>query len=148
MRAIIGGWHGKSPRLWLVSRDGLAVNADEHGDPSVGALNGLIRVLAYEHPDLRTTLVDLDPDDTVTPLTTELGLASGDDVIAWRGENRYAQRLSRATLGAAKQERVVRPDGAYILTGGLGGIGLVVARWLVDNGAARVVLNGRVRAVR
>ena len=142
VRAIIGGWHGKSPRLWVVSRDGVAVNADEHGDPSVAALTGLIRVLAYEHPDLRTTLVDL-PDDTVTPLTTELGLASGDDVIAWRGENRYAQRLSRATLGPAKQERVVRRDGAYILTGGLGGIGLAVTRWLVDNGAARVILNGR-----
>ena len=34
-------------------------------------------------------------------------------------------------------------DGAYILTGGLGGIGLAVARWLVDNGAGRVILNGR-----
>ena len=27
---------------------------------------------------------------------------------------------------------VVRPDGSYVVTGGLGGIGLVVARWLVD----------------
>ena len=34
-------------------------------------------------------------------------------------------------------------DGAYIVTGGLGGIGMVVARWLVDSGAGRVVLNGR-----
>lgn len=39
--------------------------------------------------------------------------------------------------------RVVRPDGAYVVTGGLGGLGLLVARWLSDSGAARVVLNGR-----
>ena len=129
-----------------MSREGLAVNDGEPGDPSISALTGLIRVLAYEHPDLRATLVDL-PDDTVASLTTELGLASGDDVVAWRGENRYVKRLSRATLGTAKPNTVVRPDGAYILTGGLGGIGLAMARWLVDSGAGRVVLNGRSEAV-
>ena len=56
VRAMVGGWHGKSPRLWLVTRNGLAVNADEAGDPAIGALRGLVRVLAYEHPDLHTTL--------------------------------------------------------------------------------------------
>ena len=66
VRTILTGWHGKSPRLWLVSRDGLAVDDGEPGDPSISALTGLIRVLAYEHPDLRTTLVDL-AGDTVTP---------------------------------------------------------------------------------
>jgi phthiocerol/phenolphthiocerol synthesis type-I polyketide synthase D len=141
VRTIIGGWHGKSPRLWVVSRNGLAVDAQERGDPSIGALTGLIRVLAYEHPDLRTTLVDL-PDNAVAPLTTELGLAAGDDVIAWRGDNRYARRLSRATLGNGRHE-VIRRDGSYVLTGGLGGLGLVVAKWLVDGGAGRVVLNSR-----
>ncbi|MBV8180917.1 MAG: SDR family NAD(P)-dependent oxidoreductase, partial [Mycobacterium sp.] len=145
VRAVISGWHGKAPRLWLVSRNGLSVNAGEPGDPSIAALTGLIRVLAYEHPDLRATLVDLEG-DALAPLITELGSAlggTGDDVIAWRGENRYSQRLSRATLDAAQRDPVVRRDGAYILTGGLGGLGLVVARWLVGGGAGRVVLNGR-----
>ena len=53
------------------------------------------------------------------------------------------QRLSRATLGARRGDPVVRRDGSYILTGGLGGVGIFVARWLVDSGAGRVVLNGR-----
>src|SRR6202000_139530 len=141
VRTILTGWHGKPPRLWVVSRDGLAVNDGESGDPSVSALTGLIRVLAYEHPDLRTTLVDL-PGDAVSSLSTEFGLA-GDDVIAWRGEKRYAKRLSRAMLPTAKTDTVVRPDGSYIITGGLRGLGLAIARWLVDSGAGRVVLNGR-----
>ena len=144
VRVLVGGWHGKSPRLWLVARNGLAVNGDEPGDPALGALKGLVRVLAYEHPDLRATLVDLDTaDDALAPLLAELGLACNDDVIAWRGQNRYVERLSRAKLGAGEQGPVVRPNGAYVVTGGLGGIGLVVARWLVDSGAGRVVLNGR-----
>ena len=73
VRAVIGGWHGKSPRLWLVSRNGLAVNPDEPGDPSIGALTGLIRVLAYEHPDLRTTLVDF-ADDTAGTVDHRAGV--------------------------------------------------------------------------
>ena len=143
-RAVVGGSDGKSPRLWLVTRNGLVVGGDESGDPAIGALNGLIRVLAFEHPDLRAALVDLDTaDDVVARLTTELRSSGSDDVIAWRGQRRYVQRLSRATLGARGGDPVVRRDGSYILTGGLGGVGMVVARWLVDSGAGRVVLNGR-----
>jgi phthiocerol/phenolphthiocerol synthesis type-I polyketide synthase D len=144
VRAITGGWHGKPPRLWLVSRGGLVVDGDEFGNPGVGSLRGLIRVLAYEHPDLRTTLLDLDADsDAVAALTAELESSGGDDVIARRGERRYVERLSRATVPEHGQNPVVRSDGSYIVTGGLGGIGLTVVRWLVDSGAGRLVLNGR-----
>jgi phthiocerol/phenolphthiocerol synthesis type-I polyketide synthase D len=145
VRAIVGGWHGTSPRLWLVARNGLTAAPGEPGDPTIVALKGLVRVLAYEHPDLRATLVDLDGsgEDGLVALSTELGLAGSDDVVAWRQGRRWAERLSRATLVAATPEPVVRPDGAYLITGGLGGIGLVVARRLVDRGAGRVVLSGR-----
>ena len=149
VRAVISGWHGRSPRLWLVTPGGLAVH-DEPGQPAIGALQGLVRVLAYEHPDLRATLIDLDASgDPVATLTTELESRGGglnfDDVIAWRNEHRYVAQLCRATPepepvpGAV----VVREGASYIVTGGLGGLGLVVARWLVDGGAGRVVLNGR-----
>ncbi len=146
VRAIIGGWHGQSPRLWLVTRGGLAVH-DEPGQPGIGALKGLVRVLAYEHPELRTTLVDLDiTRDPVAALNAELGSPvadSIDDVVAWRGEQRCVEELSRPTLGEPTRDEVVRSGASYIVTGGLGGLGLVVARWLVDSGAGRVVLNGR-----
>ncbi len=143
VRAIVGGWHGKPPQLWLVTRDGLSVLAGEPGDPAAVALKGLVRVLAYEHPDLHTTLVDLDSAADPSVLLAELGGGGTDDIIAWRGGQRFVERLSRAKLGAAGPAPLVRSDGAYIVTGGLGGIGLVVARWLVAHGAARIVLNGR-----
>ena len=43
----------------------------------------------------------------------------------------------------ASRDAVVRADGSYIVTGGLGGLGTVVTRWLVERGAGRLVLNGR-----
>ncbi|BBX72827.1 type I polyketide synthase [Mycobacterium shinjukuense] len=144
VRAIVGGWHGRLPRLWLVTGGGLAVHDDEPGAPATAALTGLVRVLTYEHPDLRTTLIDLDlTRDPVAALTTELHTCGGDDVIAWRGGRRFVQKLSRATLGARRRDPVIRRGASYVVTGGLGGLGLVVARWLVDGGAGRLVLNGR-----
>jgi phthiocerol/phenolphthiocerol synthesis type-I polyketide synthase D len=107
-------------------------------------LKGLVRVLTYEHPDLRTTLLDLDvTQDPLAALSAELDNSGGDDVIAWRGEHRFVEQLCRATLDVRKGHPVVRPGASYVVTGGLGGLGLVVARWLVDRGAGRVVLNGR-----
>jgi phthiocerol/phenolphthiocerol synthesis type-I polyketide synthase D len=152
-RAAVDGWHEKSPRLWLITRNGLAVHGDEPGDPAVGALKGLIRnwrfpgeaarVLAGE-PDLGATLVDLDcADDVVAAVLSELQSPASDDVIARRAELRYVERLSRATLDAGEQDAVVRADGSYIITGGLGGLGMVVVRWLVERGAGRLILNGR-----
>jgi phthiocerol/phenolphthiocerol synthesis type-I polyketide synthase D len=152
-RAAVDGWHGKSPRLWLVTRNGLSVHGDEPGDPAIGALKGLIRnwrfpgeaarVLAGE-PDLGATLVDLDStDDVVAAVMSELESPPSDDVVALRKGRRYAERLSRAALDAGEPHAIVHADGSYIVTGGLGGLGMVVTRWLVASGAGRLVLNGR-----
>jgi phthiocerol/phenolphthiocerol synthesis type-I polyketide synthase D len=154
--AVVDGGKGNPPRLWLVTRGGLSVHDDEPGDPAIGALKGLIRnwrfpgeaarVLAGE-PDLGTTLVDLgkadDPESLIAAFITELGSPAGDDVVAWREDGRYVERLSRATLDADHREAVIRVDGSYIVTGGKGGLGTVVTRWLVERGAGRIVLNGR-----
>ena len=151
--AAVDGWKGNSPRLWLVTRDGLSVHDNEPGDPAIGALKGLIRnwrfpgeaarVLAGE-PDLGATLLDVgSAGDLVAALTNELAASTGDDVVALREDGRYVERLVRATLDGGHHEAVVRADGAYIITGGLGGLGTVVTRWLVERGAGRIVLNGR-----
>ena len=154
--AIIDSWPGKLPRLWVITRDGLSVRDDEPGDPAIGALKGLIRnwrfpgeaarVLAGE-PDFGAALVDLDGSldlhNVVTSLLSELQSSAADDVIAWREGSRYVERLCRASLDGSHQDATVRADGSYIVTGGLGGLGTVVTRWLVERGAGRLVLNGR-----
>ena len=132
---------GRAPRVWLVTRNGIGVGADESGSPTVGALEGLVRVMAYEHPALRVTLVDLDGDDDA-PLVAELAADSRDDIVAWRAGARHVRRLRRAPL-AAPSVTPVAAGAAYIVTGGLGGLGTLMARHLLDAGAGRVVLNGR-----
>jgi phthiocerol/phenolphthiocerol synthesis type-I polyketide synthase D len=150
--AAVDGWKGTSPRLWLVTRGGLSVHDDEPGDPAIGALKGLIRnwrfpgeaarVLAGE-PDLDATLLDVGSEDFIAALTDELAASTGDDVVALREDGRYVERLVRAALDGGPHDAVVRTDGSYIITGGLGGLGTVVTRWLVERGAGRIVLSGR-----
>lgn len=50
----------------------------------------------------------------------------------------------RPTLTPSRDDSfMVRPDGAYLITGGLGGFGLATARWLVEHGARSLILVGR-----
>ncbi|MEV4732654.1 SDR family NAD(P)-dependent oxidoreductase [Saccharopolyspora sp. NPDC049426] len=128
-------------RLWLVTQDAVAVRDGEPGAPGAAFLRGLVRVLAFEHPELHVTHLDLDP-SSAGALMTELDAGPPDDEVAWREGTRYAARLVRAEIPETAGVPAVR-DGAYAITGGLGGLGLLVARWLSERGASRVVLCGR-----
>ncbi|SDM31339.1 type I polyketide synthase [Allokutzneria albata] len=130
-------------RLWLLTFDAASVNGTAR-DPGPAALRGLVRVLAYEHPEMSATWLDLPSDSAATNLVTELAADAPDDEVAWRDGKRYAARLRQVSgLDRASWQPPVRSDGGYVVTGGLGGLGLTIARWLADNGAAKVVLNGR-----
>jgi NADPH:quinone reductase-like Zn-dependent oxidoreductase/acyl carrier protein len=43
----------------------------------------------------------------------------------------------------SRREKALNPDGSYLVTGGLGGLGLLVARWMSEQGAKHLVLTGR-----
>ena len=57
---------------------------------------------------------------------------------------RAARHIGKIVFTTAPLTRgSLRPDRTYLVTGGLGGIGCLVARWLADRGAGAIVLNGR-----
>ncbi|MFC9255609.1 SDR family NAD(P)-dependent oxidoreductase [Amycolatopsis thailandensis] len=135
------------PRLWLVSAGASAIEAGECGDPGQAWLRGLVRVLAFEHPELRASQVDFDAEQVPARLwagrlVAEIRAEAPDDEIAWREGVRYTRVLDRPELGGPGDKPVVR-EGAYVITGGLGGLGLVAADWLAKRGATRLVLSGR-----
>ncbi len=144
------GWVPGS-RLWLVTRGGQAVTEPATHRVSVeqAALWGAARIVAEEHPDLWGGLVDLDPDapDAVNAalLVGEIksAPASGQHQITVRSGGRYVPRLVPAGQGLACANVAWRPDAAYLVTGGLGGVGLHIARAMAANGARRLILLGR-----
>ncbi|MEV8373915.1 type I polyketide synthase [Kribbella sp. NPDC056861] len=133
------------PRLWFVTRGGQVALPGATVDPLHTALWGLGRVVRYEIPDLRCSMLDLPKSPStadVAALCAEVLANDLEDEIALRDGVRYAARLAPGQLpdeGASP----VREDATYLVVGGLGGVGLLTARWLVEQGARHVVLTSR-----
>lgn len=130
------------PRLWLVTHRTQAVRRDEPVVPTHAPVWGLGRTLGYEHPQLRCTLVDLGEADDVDALVDEVLARTDETEVALRPHGRHVGRLVRDALAASKAVPV-RTDATYLVTGGLGGLGLSVATWLAEQGASHLVLTSR-----
>jgi acyl transferase domain-containing protein/acyl carrier protein len=134
-----------SPRVWLLTCG--SQDLDEHpagGNPFQAMLWGFGRSISLQWPDLWGGLHDVSttPDRReIARLVDEL-LCHSFDQVAWRGEEAWIPSLRRQTQ--AKAARInLKPDGAYLVTGGWGAIGLRVGKWLAKRGARLVVLTGR-----
>jgi hypothetical protein len=92
---------------------------------------GLARTIAAEHPSLRMTCIDLDESnetDQISSLLQELEGEDKENQIAVRLGKRYVARLTRKKMQMLETPGGVttriRGDGSYLITGGLGGLGL------------------------
>ncbi|MGO9606246.1 MAG: beta-ketoacyl synthase N-terminal-like domain-containing protein [Candidatus Binataceae bacterium] len=139
-----------SPRLWMITRGAQPAGEETLPvDTAQAPLWGLGRVIAQEHPILWGGLMDLEPEvsvleDIAEQLWKEISDPDGEDQIAFRKGRRYAGRLVRKPRSAAQEAPFSwRSDGSYLITGGLGDLGLSVARWMVEQGARRLILLGR-----
>jgi acyl transferase domain-containing protein/acyl-CoA synthetase (AMP-forming)/AMP-acid ligase II/acyl carrier protein len=130
------------PRLWIVTRGGVVVRSGERPALAHAGLWGLGAAIAAEHPELWGGLVDLDPSRDDTDAIAAHVIAGGEPHVALRDGRRHGLRLRRDAVAATPPPRL-RRDATYLVTGGLGGIGLAVARWLASCGARRLVLVGR-----
>ncbi|MEM8993864.1 MAG: acyltransferase domain-containing protein [Acidobacteriota bacterium] len=133
--------------LVLVTSGAQAVVPGDTLPGLVGApLWGLSRVLVQEMPDLPCTVLDVDPasdaETLAAELLEELRGWEGEDQLARRAGVRYGRRLN-ADLPAEGPAPSLDARADYVITGGLGGLGLQVARRLVDLGARRLILCGR-----
>lgn len=137
-----------APRLVLLTRGAVAaVDQQKTHRPAGHTLWGLGRVVALEHPEAWGGVVDLDPDgeDDLAVVADALLSTAEEDQQAVRGRERYVARLRRLPATAVPRTAPARPvrSGTVLITGGFGGIGVVLARWLAAAGAERLVLAGR-----
>ncbi len=136
----------EKPRVWLVTRGCQAVDGGACRAPVHAAVWGLGRIIALEHPEIWGGLVDLDPAPGAEEIALLASVVSGgseEDQLALRCGVRYVARLVRSGAPAAQAPIALRADATYLITGGLGGLGLHVARWMVERGARHLVLVGR-----
>ncbi|HKV32965.1 MAG TPA: KR domain-containing protein, partial [Pyrinomonadaceae bacterium] len=148
MQAVAQSDTGEQTRVWLVSQGARAVKGETRIAIAQSPLWGLGRTVAQEMPQLFGGLIDLeggiDASQSAQLLHGELSASTEERQIAFRQERRFVWRLVRRPEHQ-REERVLkfRTDASYLITGGLGALGLQVARWMVQQGARRLILMGR-----
>ena len=135
----------QAAKLWLVTRN--AINVEQDQDPlSViqAPLWGLGKVIALEHPELWGGLIDNPAvDDLLLEIQAGVVSEEKEDQIAYRNGQRYVARLVKSGLTASDGGSSFESENSYLITGGLGALGLKIARWMVERGARHLVLAGR-----
>jgi acyl transferase domain-containing protein/acyl carrier protein/NADP-dependent 3-hydroxy acid dehydrogenase YdfG len=135
------------PSLWLITTGAHIVdrNLASHPSASQASVWGLARVIAREHPELLCVSVDLSPlpDSYELELLGQLATVHvPEDQMAIRGRKCYGLRLERR-LETDRPQVSLRKDGVYLITGGLGDLGLGLAEFLAKRGAGQIVLVSR-----
>eukprot|EP01063_Lacrimia_lanifica_P026877 TRINITY_DN3691_c1_g1_i6.p1 TRINITY_DN3691_c1_g1~~TRINITY_DN3691_c1_g1_i6.p1 ORF type:complete len:5023 (+),score=2068.97 TRINITY_DN3691_c1_g1_i6:290-15358(+) len=115
--------------------------------PSQQAVWGMVRVMHAEQSGFRCRLVDVCPGDTdlnavATCVYGELqqpdpGLRGYES--AWRARQRYTPSLARLPIAAPARPQL-KPDACYILTGGLGGLGMSLTQVMLEDWGAKCLV--------
>ncbi len=123
------------------------VNAGDEIDPARTAVAGLLRTIEQESPTVRTRHVDFQAHDAAVDaahLLDELAALDRDAETAYRDGGRWVSRLERLDLAHAEMRPLpFKAGGMYLLTGGLGGVGVEIGSLLLKRFAARLLVIGR-----
>ncbi|EXU62141.1 polyketide synthase, partial [Streptomyces sp. PRh5] len=144
VRAVVRA--GIEASLWCGTRGAVSVGrSDRLTSPTQAMVWALGRAAALELPQLWGGVVDLPEsldERAVARLAGVLSAGGGEDQVAVRGSGVFARRLVRSAETAG-EEISWRARGTVLVTGGTGGLGGQVARWLVRSGAEHLVLTSR-----
>lgn len=131
-----------SLEIVAVSRGLYDVTGSEALQPGGALLLGPCKVIPQEYPHVSCRNIDLDADTDAAMLVADLTAGCNDSVVACRGGHRWVQGFEKLAP-AAPQPGVLREGGTYLVTGGLGDVGLALAETIAKAVRANLVLIGR-----
>ena len=156
MRAFMASNRTDRPlQLGVVSTNLHAVTGSEQLSPEKSTLLGPCKVIPKEFPNVHCTNVDVElkagdagmsnlADRLIAEFASDPGSVPADTVIAYRGKHRWVQNFEPVRLETPEAgKRPLRQGGVYLITGGMGGIGFVLAEHLARAWQAKLVLIGR-----
>jgi acyl transferase domain-containing protein len=139
-------------KLWVITQQAQAIKNNRGQapvSPRQSTLWGLGRTIALEYPDLWGGIIDIDQPviDTGAANVLEEILSGEEDQVCLRDEDkRYVARMVKdfaASFQTTGRGITINPGGAYLISGGTGGLGLETAGWLVEKGCRHLVLASR-----
>ncbi|HVG11012.1 MAG TPA: amino acid adenylation domain-containing protein [Thermoanaerobaculia bacterium] len=134
-------------RIEVVTTGVQSVTGNERIEPEKALVLGPVRVMPQEIENVFCRAIDIELSTPIDRLAADLVSVLADPpppsdfAVAWRGARRWVQGFEPVKLPAGS--RSVRPGGVYLITGGLGGVGLALAEHLARAANVRLVLIGR-----
>ncbi|MDZ8110303.1 MAG: SDR family NAD(P)-dependent oxidoreductase [Nostoc sp. DedQUE12a] len=138
--------------ITVISNNLQSVTGTEVLSPEKATLLGPVKVISQEYANINCRSIDviLPPNGSwqkeklIENLLAELTLDKPEKLIAYRGLNRWVQSFEPVRFERTKTEKPrLREKGVYLITGGFGGIGLVLAEYLARTVQAKLLLVGR-----
>lgn len=142
----------ESLQITVISNNMQQVTGAEVLCPEKALAIGAVKVIPQEYPNLSCRSIDIDlpslgswqAEQLINQLLDELQNQSSEAIIAYRGNHRWVEDFQPVQLpGSSAQTPRLREKGVYLITGGLGGIGLVLAEYLAQTVRAKLLLTGR-----
>jgi NAD(P)-dependent dehydrogenase (short-subunit alcohol dehydrogenase family)/acyl carrier protein len=150
-QALAGQSLTRSLQLVVVTDSVHEVNGSESLRPEQATVLGACKVIPQEYPEITCRSIDLavsrteaavDP-QTIEQIVAELTENVSDRVVAYRGRHRWIRDFEPVRLEKGIGESRLSEGGVYLITGGLGAVGLALARHLARTRKAKLALLGR-----
>lgn len=117
--------------IYAVSEYANDVTKDQYTvNPHNAAFFGLGKVVGQEYPSIRCKCIDIDEETGIQSILDELGGEDLTNQVAYRGGKRFLQQLGELDLKSQGTDCEIKEDNVYIITGGTGGIGLEIGKYL------------------
>lgn len=138
-------------RLVVATSGAQSVTGEPVMHPARALATGPVLVLPLEHEGVRAGAVDVEVGDgdgwvaaAAAAILTEAAADDADQFVAWRAGQRWARRYVSGALPPVEADQLsLTQRGVYLITGGLGGIGVTLAEWLAARVSARLILTTR-----
>jgi non-ribosomal peptide synthase protein (TIGR01720 family) len=139
-------------QILVVTNNVHEVNGDERLCPEKATVLGTCKSIPQEYPNITCRCIDVvipelgtsQENQIIDRLIAELTFEQSENVVAYRGKHRWVQTFEPVQLSEVSEGTIpLRKKGVYLITGGLGGIGLVLAEHLARTVHAKLILTGR-----
>nr|WP_154958150.1 type I polyketide synthase [Paenibacillus xylanexedens] len=141
--AILKEKPAKSITLLCVGQEANQVIGNEELRPSDRAMLGFGRVIGQEYAGIQCKLLDTDGNFNPAVIAAEVAGPAEERIVAYRNGDRYIESYSPIRISKVENALSLHKEGVYIITGGLGGLGLKVAEFFASHQAKLVALISR-----
>jgi iturin family lipopeptide synthetase A len=149
--ALSKGVRQEPLRINVVTSNAQRVTGLERLQPEKATVLGPCKVIGQEYPhivcrsiDISITSDQVEGEYLVEQLALELSGEAADNVVAYRAFDRWVQIYEALPqIDESDASAGLREGGVYLITGGLGGVGMVLAEHLAESAGGRLVLTGR-----